>query len=63
MRMRFNASMRSRTSSFSSTSCFTVVVIVVRLDAMKSERRPGSVMLAASVCKSSESSGDKETTC
>ena len=36
---------------------------VVRLEAMKSARRPGSVMLAASVCRSSESSGDSDTTC
>ena len=30
---------------------------------MKSASRPGSVMLAASVCRSSESSGDSDTTC
>ena len=50
-------------SSVSSTSCFTAVLIVDRLDAMKSARRPGSVMLTASVCRSSDSSGDSETTC
>ena len=55
--------MRARTSSVSSTSCFTGVAIVVRLEAMKSDSRPGSVMLAASVCRSSESSGDSDTTC
>ena len=30
---------------------------------MKSASRPGSVMLAASVCRSSDSSGDSDTTC
>ena len=30
---------------------------------MKSARRPGSVMLVASVCRSSDSSGDSDTTC
>ena len=30
---------------------------------MKSASRPGSVMFAASVCRSSESSGDSDTTC
>jgi hypothetical protein len=33
------------------------------LDAMKSASRPGSVMFDASVCRSSDSSGDSETTC
>ena len=55
--------MRARTSSVSSTSCFTDVLIVVRLEAMKSASRPGSVMFVASVCRSSDSSGDSDTTC
>ena len=55
--------MRARMSSVSSTSCLTVVLIVERLEAMKSASRPGSVMFIASVCRSSESSGDSETTC
>ena len=50
-------------SSVSSTSCFTAVPIVNRLDAMKSASRLGSVMLIASVCRSSESNGDSDTTC
>ena len=58
-----SASIRARTSSVSSTSCFTDVAMVVRLEAMKSASRPGSVMLAASVCRSSDSSGDSDTTC
>ena len=62
IRIRFSVSMRARTSSVSSTSCFTGVAMVLRLDAMKSARRPGSVMFSASVCRSSESSGDSETT-
>ncbi len=36
--------------------------MVLRLDAMKSARRPGSSMLMASVCRSSDSSGDSDTT-
>ena len=63
MRIRLRASIRSRTSSVSSTSCLCGVPIVQRLDAMKSASRPGSVMLSASVWRSSESSGDSETTC
>ena len=63
MRIRFRLSMRARMSSVSSTSCFTAVLIVDSDDAMKSARRPGSVMLVASVCRSSDSSGDSETTC
>ena len=39
-------SIRARMSSVSSTSCFTAVPIVVRLEAMKSASLPGSVMLA-----------------
>ena len=54
--------MRARTSSVSSTSCLIAVLIVLRLDAMKSARRAGSSMFSASVCRSSESSGDSETT-
>ena len=30
---------------------------------MKSASRPGSVMFIASVCRSSDSSGDSDTTC
>ena len=60
---RFSASIRARMSSVSSTSCFTGVPIVVRLEAMKSASLPGSVMFAASACRSSDSSGDSETTC
>jgi hypothetical protein len=41
----------------------TGVLMVVRLDAMKSASRPGSVMLVESVCRSSERSGESETTC
>ena len=41
----------------------TAVLIVESDDAMKSASRPGSVMFAASVCRSSESSGDSDTTC
>ncbi len=63
MRIRFRVSIRARMSSVSSTSCFTAVLMVVRLDAMKSASRPGSVMFVASVCRSSESSGESETTC
>src|SRR5258706_1032224 len=63
MRMRFRLSMRARMSSVSRTSCLTLVLIVVRLDAMKSARRPGSVMFDASVCRSSDSSGESDTTC
>ena len=37
--------------------------MVVRLDAMKSASLPGSVMLPASAWRSSDSSGDRETTC
>ena len=63
IRMRLRLAIRSRTSSVSSTSCLTAVPMVLRLDTMKSARRPGSVMLSASVCRSSESSGDSDTTC
>ena len=63
MRIRFRSSSRARMSSVSSTSCFTAVLIVDRDDAMKSARRPGSVMFTASVCRSSDSSGESETTC
>ena len=63
MRMRFRVAIRSRRSSVSSISCLSAVVIVLRLDAMKSVSRPGSVMLRASVCRSSESSGESDTTC
>ncbi len=54
--------MRARTSSVSSTSCLVGVLIVLRLDAMKSARRAGSSMFIASVCRSSDSSGDSDTT-
>ena len=37
--------------------------MVPRLEAMKSASRPGSVMLMASVCRSSDISGDSETIC
>ena len=37
--------------------------MVVRLEAMKSASRPGSAMFDASVCRSSDSSGDSDTTC
>ncbi len=37
--------------------------MVVRLEAMKSASLPGSMMLRASVWRSSESSGESETTC
>ena len=50
-------------SSVSSTSCLTAVLIVDSEEAMKSASRPASVMFAASVCRSSESSGESETTC
>ena len=63
MRIRFRLSIRARMSSVSSTSCFTAVLIVDSDEAMKSASRPGSVMLIASVCRSSDSSGDSETTC
>ena len=63
MSARLRLAIRSRRSSVSSISCFTAVVSVLRLDAMKSARRPGSVMLRASVCRSSESSGERDTTC
>ena len=36
--------------------------IVVRLEAMKSASFPGSVMLADSACRSSDSSGESDTT-
>ncbi len=62
MRIRFRLSIRARTSSVSSTSCLVEVLMVLRLDAMKSARRPGSSMLMASVCRSSDSSGDSDTT-
>ena len=55
--------MRARTSSVSSTSCFAAVVIVGRLETMKSASLPGSAMFSASVCRSSDSSGDSDTTC
>ena len=55
--------MRARMSSVSSTSCFTAVLIVDSDEAMKSASRPGSVMFVASVCRSSDSSGDSDTTC
>ena len=54
--------MRPRTSSVSSTCCRTAVSSVVRLDAMKSASRPGSLMVPARVCRSSDKSGDNETT-
>ncbi len=63
MRMRFRLSIRARMSSVSRTSCFTAVLIVDSEEAMKSASRPGSVMFAASVCRSSERSGDSDTTC
>ena len=50
-------------SSVSSTSCFTAVLMVESDEAMKSASRPGSVMFVASVCRSSDSSGDSDTTC
>ena len=50
--------MRARMSSVSSSSCFTGVPMVVRLDAMKSASLPESVMLVASACRSSDSTGD-----
>ena len=46
-----------------SLSVITAVVLVDRLDAMKSASRPGSAMFMASVWRSSESSGDSDTTC
>ena len=55
--------MRARMSSVSSTSCLTAVLIVDSDDAMKSARRPGSAMFIASVCRSSDRSGDSDTTC
>ncbi len=55
--------MRARMSSVSSTSCFTAVLIVESDEAMKSASRPGSVMLVASVCRSSASKGESDTTC
>ena len=58
-----SASIRARTSSVDRISCFTGVPMVARLEAMKSASLPGSVMLAASVCRSSDSSGDSDTTC
>ena len=63
MRMRFRLSIRARMSSVSKTSCFTAVLMVESDEAMKSASRPGSEMLTASVCRSSDSSGDSETTC
>ena len=63
MRIRFRLSRRVRTSSVSSTSCLAAVDIVPRLEAMKSAARPGSVMFDASVCRSSDISGDSETIC
>ena len=63
IRIRLSASIRARTSSVDRISCFTGVPMVARLDAMKSASLPGSVMLAASVWRSSDSSGDSETTC
>ena len=50
-------------SSVCSTSCLVSVAIVPRPDAMKSARRPGSVMLEASACRSSDISGDSDTIC
>ena len=50
-------------SSVSRTSCLTPVLIVDRDEAMKSASRPGSVMFIASVCRSSDSSGESDTTC
>ena len=63
IRIRFSASIRARTSSVDRISCFTGVPMVARLEAMKSASLPGSVMFAASVCRSSDSSGDSDTTC
>ena len=63
IRIRFRLSIRARMSSVSSTSCLTAVLIVDSDEAMKSASRPGSVMFIASVCRSSDSSGDSETTC
>ena len=63
MSMRFNCSIRWRTSRVPSTSWRIEVWMVVRLDAMKSASLPGSVMLPASAWRSSDSSGDSETTC
>ena len=63
MRIRFRLSMRARMSSVSRTSCFTAVLMVDNDEAMKSASRPGSVMFVASVCRSSDRSGDRETTC
>ncbi len=63
MRIRFSLSSRARISSVSSTSCFTAVAIVDSEEAMKSARRPASVMFVASVCRSSDRSGDSDTTC
>ena len=63
IRIRFRLSRRARMSSVSSTSCLTAVLIVESDEAMKSASRPGSVMFIASVCRSSESSGDSDTTC
>ncbi len=56
--------MRSRravTSGVSSSSCLSAVVRKGRLEAMKSARRPGSSMLMAMVCRSSESVGEEVT--
>ena len=39
------------------------MLIVDSDEAMKSASRPGSVMFIASVCRSSDSSGDSDTTC
>jgi hypothetical protein len=50
-------------SSVSNTSCLTAVPMVDSDEAMKSARRPGSVMLTASVCRSSDNNGDSDTTC
>ena len=55
--------MRARMSSVSRTSCFTGVLMVESDEAMKSASRPGSVMFTASVCRSSDNSGDSDTTC
>ena len=64
MRIRFRLSRRARTSSVSSTSCLTAVRdrAQARGDEV-GQRGPGSVMLSASVCRSSDSSGDSDTTC
>ena len=56
-------SIRARMSSVSSTSCLTAVLIVESDEAMKSASRPGSAMFIASVWRSSESSGESDTTC